>query len=99
MHGPIATIVAGTSDQANLTAAAAGTPAAHDADPQALPDLDASEEPSAEPVRRLAILVAEANVTYQKVIAKILEKAGHEARIVDNGQAAAEAAAKGGCRS
>ncbi len=95
MHGPIATIVAGTSDRGGLTAAAAGTPTAHDADPQALPDLDASEEPSAEPVRRLAILVAEANVTYQKVIAKILEKAGHEARIVDNGQAAAEAAAKG----
>ncbi len=82
MHGPIATIVAGTSDRGGLTAAAAGTPTAHDADPQALPDLDASEEPSAEPVRRLAILVAEANVTYQKVIAKILEKAGHEARVL-----------------
>ncbi len=89
MHGPIATIVAGASDQANLTAAATETPTGHDAARSAL------EEPSAEPVRRLAILVAEANVTYQKVIAKILEKAGHEARIVDNGQAAAEAAAKG----
>jgi len=93
-NGPIAAGVADASDQAKLTAAAAGTPSGHDAGPRALPDLDASEKPSEEPVRRLAILVAEDNVTYQNVIAKILEKAGHEARIVDNGQAAAEAVAK-----
>ena len=93
-NGPIAAGVADASDQAKLTAAAAGAPGGHDAAPRALPDLDASEKPSEEPVRRLAILVAEDNVTYQNVIAKILEKAGHEARIVDNGQAAAEAVAK-----
>jgi CheY-like chemotaxis protein/HPt (histidine-containing phosphotransfer) domain-containing protein len=93
MNGPIATGIADTPDQGNLTATAARTPG--HADPQAPPDLDASGEPSEEPVRRLAILVAEDNVTYQKVIAKILEKAGHDAQIVDNGQAAAEAVAKG----
>jgi CheY-like chemotaxis protein len=94
MNGPIATGIADTPDQGNLTAAAARTPTGH-ADPQAPPDLDASEEPSEEPLRRLAILVAEDNVTSQKVIAKILEIAGHDAQIVDNGQAAAEAVAKG----
>ena len=92
MDGP--TGVADTSDQAMMTAAAARTPPGH-AHPQAPPDLDASEEPSEAPVRRLAILVAEDNVTYQKVIVKILEKAGHDAQIVDNGHAAAEAVAKG----
>jgi CheY-like chemotaxis protein/HPt (histidine-containing phosphotransfer) domain-containing protein len=89
-HGPLATGVASTSEEAMPAGAAARMPT--EADTQPLSEPDASEEG----VRRLAVLVAEDNPTNQKVIAKILEKAGHEARIVDNGQAAAEAAAKGG---
>ncbi|MBB3971726.1 two-component system sensor histidine kinase RpfC [Hansschlegelia beijingensis] len=41
--------------------------------------------------RRLAILVAEDNRTNQKVITKILERAGHEVRIADNGELALDA--------
>lgn len=44
--------------------------------------------------RGLAILVAEDNPTNQKVIAKILERAGHEVRIVENGERALDALEK-----
>ena len=50
------------------------------------------DEPAAAPAgRRLRILVAEDNRTNQRVIAKILDRAGHEARIVDNGEQALDA--------
>ncbi len=43
------------------------------------------------PGRKYAILVADDNRTNQKVIAKILERAGHEPTIVDNGERALDA--------
>jgi two-component system, sensor histidine kinase RpfC len=44
--------------------------------------------------RSLTVLVAEDNRTNQKVIAKVLERAGHATRIVDNGEAAIDALAE-----
>jgi two-component system sensor histidine kinase RpfC len=43
------------------------------------------------PSRKLAILVADDNRTNQKVIGKILERAGHDVSIVDNGEQALDA--------
>jgi CheY-like chemotaxis protein/HPt (histidine-containing phosphotransfer) domain-containing protein len=85
---PIASGVAGVRE-AMPTAAA--VPAAAEPAAQA----PASSVAGDEPPRRLAVLIAEDNATNQKVMAKILGKAGHEPHVVDNGQAAAEAAAKG----
>jgi two-component system sensor histidine kinase RpfC len=59
------------------------------------PRIDDTDRPPADPVRRisrrLSILIAEDNRTNQKVIAKILDKAGHDTTIVDEGEAALEA--------
>jgi two-component system sensor histidine kinase RpfC len=41
--------------------------------------------------RRLSILVAEDNRTNQKVITKVLERAGHDVRIAENGELALDA--------
>jgi two-component system, sensor histidine kinase RpfC len=47
---------------------------------------------AAEPrTRKLRVLVAEDNRTNQMVIAKILQRAGHEVHLVDNGEAALDA--------
>jgi two-component system sensor histidine kinase RpfC len=43
------------------------------------------------PSRKLSILVADDNRTNQKVIGKILERAGHDVSIVDNGEQALDA--------
>ncbi len=50
---------------------------------------DGSIEPKSS--RKLAILVADDNRTNQKVIGKILERAGHDVSIVDNGEQALDA--------
>jgi two-component system sensor histidine kinase RpfC len=44
--------------------------------------------------RKLRVLVAEDNRTNQKVIAKILERGGHEAQIAEHGEAALDALAE-----
>lgn len=43
------------------------------------------------PARKLSVLVADDNRTNQKVIGKILERAGHDVSIVDNGEQALDA--------
>jgi two-component system sensor histidine kinase RpfC len=60
---------------------------------------EAEPAPAATPARRLRVLVADDNRVNQKVLAKLLERAGHETRVVSNGEEALgvlEAAAPGG---
>jgi two-component system, sensor histidine kinase RpfC len=79
-----------------------GRPGSHDA---ANVSLETVLEPQGEsegrvhaaepkPALGLAVLVADDNATTRSVIAKVLEKAGHRPRVVEDGQAAAEAFAK-----
>jgi two-component system, sensor histidine kinase RpfC len=48
------------------------------------------------PVRALRILVAEDNRTNRKVVSKILERAGHQVRLAEDGEEALEAMEAGG---
>jgi len=58
----------------------------------ALPPQDEKPVPSASPAdHALSVLVADDNRTNQKVIAKILERAGHSVTVVNNGEAALDA--------
>lgn len=52
---------------------------------------DACALEPAGPLRKLSILVADDNRTNQKVIGKILERAGHDVSIVENGEQALDA--------
>lgn len=54
-------------------------------------DMDDDGNADRESARKLAILVADDNRTNQKVIGKILERAGHTVTIVDNGEQALDA--------
>jgi two-component system sensor histidine kinase RpfC len=51
----------------------------------------AAASEAAQSGRRLSILVAEDNRTNQKVITKVLERAGHDVRIAENGELALDA--------
>jgi two-component system sensor histidine kinase RpfC len=54
-----------------------------------------AETPAAKPTRRLTILVADDNRTNQRVVAKILERAGHRTQVVGNGEEALDALDQG----
>jgi two-component system sensor histidine kinase RpfC len=74
-------------DAANVSAALAiATGCRHGAETSSAATL-----PIAEPHSSLSILVAEDNRTNQKVIRKILERAGHTATVVEDGEAALDA--------
>ncbi|MBX5471818.1 MAG: response regulator [Acetobacteraceae bacterium] len=51
--------------------------------------------PSVVPRRALSVLLADDNQVNQKVVAKILERAGHRVTLVDNGEAALDALEQG----
>jgi two-component system sensor histidine kinase RpfC len=81
-------------DESELRAAlriACGQRAASAA-PAAMP---VAETPAPKPTRRLTILVADDNRTNQRVVAKILERAGHRTQIVGNGEEALDALDQG----
>lgn len=77
------TVLSPTFDGAELTAALAIAGAGREIEPEAV------APPSSD--RKLRILLADDNRTNQQVIAKILEKAGHETEIVANGEQALDA--------
>src|SRR5262249_11507847 len=76
---------------------ASGTEAAGDRPELTVPAPAADDDPrtqadAMEATDRLSILVADDNTITRSLIAKILEKAGHEPTTVENGQAAADMA-------
>ncbi|MGB3400308.1 MAG: ATP-binding protein [Candidatus Deferrimicrobiaceae bacterium] len=66
-----------------------------DGDAESVPSLaDRYRQKKEEEQRGLRVLVAEDNLTNQKVIAKILERAGHRPHLVENGEQALDAMEK-----
>jgi two-component system sensor histidine kinase RpfC len=65
-----------------------------DGDSESIPSLADRYRQKKEERRGLRVLVAEDNLTNQKVIAKILERAGHQPRLVENGEQALDAMEK-----
>ncbi len=57
------------------------------------PRAERAVKPSARPVRRLRVLLAEDNAVNRKLVTKLLQKRGHHVHAVDNGRAAADAIA------
>jgi two-component system sensor histidine kinase RpfC len=55
------------------------------------PATAAVDAPAARPARRLNILIADDNRTNQRVLGKILERAGHRSEVVGNGEEALDA--------
>ncbi len=49
------------------------------------------DAPAARPSRKLNILIADDNRTNQRVVAKIVERAGHQTKVVSNGEEALDA--------
>lgn len=87
MRRHFTTLVSPTSDEVQLRAAL-GIAHIHRS---ALTPQPTEEAPSTTPTRKLNILVADDNRTNQRVVAKILERAGHQTTIVGNGEEALNA--------
>ena len=89
LRGLVATTLPSFDEEAGLATALRLAGIGDPAEPEA--DVEQDGRAGGEPVRPLRILVAEDNRTNQRVIGKVLERAGHDARIVDNGEQALDA--------
>jgi two-component system sensor histidine kinase RpfC len=84
------------TEMSNLLHAATADDAALEEDGPTMLAVHAGAGRAMAPVRGLRILVAEDNRTNRKVVSKILERAGHEVQLAEDGEQALEAMEAGG---